>query len=494
MKDELIDFDALAIGELIRKREIKPDEVLENTIERIERINPKLNAVIHKIYDEARETAENWSSEIRTEKVADVVFCGVPFLLKDLLAECKGAHFHEGSLAVKGYISKLDTELVKRQKASGLIIVGKTNTPEFGCLPTTEPVLYGPTVNPWDPNLTPGGSSGGSAAAVAAGIVPMAHGNDGGGSIRIPASCCGLFGLKPTRGRNPLGPLFGDIGSGIVQEHAVTRTVRDSAALLDVTSGPDLGDPYYAPSKERPFLQEVGRDVGRLNIGFVTSIPEGWSDETRLHPDCERAVRDAAELCEMLGHIVEEIPSDQLSHHKIPELFGYVFSCYVGQAIASWERELGRKIGQEELEPITWGRYEAVLGRSGSDYLVVMEELQRFARKIARWYHNGGYDLLLSPTMRIPPTKLNAFESTPEDPMKWLRAALSFVAFTRIQNITGQPAMSVPLFWNEDNVPIGVQFAARFGDEATLFRLAAQLEQARPWRNRKPPIHCSNLS
>jgi amidase len=201
-----------------------------------------------------------------------------------------------------------------RHKASGLIIVGKTNTPEFGCLPTTEPALYGPTVNPWNPGRTPGGSSGGSAAAVAAGIVPMAHGNDGGGSIRIPASCCGLFGLKPTRGRNPLGPLFGDIGSGIVHEHALTRTVRDSAALLDVTSGPALGDPYYAPHKERPFLEEAGREAEQLKIGFLTSIPEGWSPVTQLHPDCEDAVKDAAQLCESLGHMVKEIVPEQLSH------------------------------------------------------------------------------------------------------------------------------------------------------------------------------------
>ena len=270
--------------------------------------------------------------------------------------------------------------------------------------------------------------------------------------------------------------------------------MRDSAALLDVTSGSDLGDPYCAPHKEGAFLKEVGRKVGRLKIGFLTSVPEGWNAETQLHPDCEHAVRDAARLCESLGHVVEEIPSDQLSYPKIPELFGHIFSCFLGQAIAYWERELGRKIGKEELEPITWGRYEAALNRSGSDYLVTLEELQRFSRKMARWYHEGGYDLLLSPTMTIPPTKLGAFESTPEDPMKWLPVALSFVAFTRIQNITGQPAMSVPLFWNEHNIPIGVQFAARFGDEAILFRLAAQLEQARPWRDRKPQIHCSNMS
>lgn len=494
MGDELIGYDAIALSELIRKGEISPVELLEITIQRIEKVNTRLNAVIHKMYDQARGTAENWNSEIRAGKANGAVFCGVPFLLKDLIAEYKGAPFHEGSKAVKGYISKLDSELVKRQKTGGLIIVGKTNTPEFGCLPTTEPALHGPTVNPWDPSLTPGGSSGGSAAAVAAGVVPMAHGNDGGGSIRIPASCCGLFGLKPTRGRNPLGPLFGDIGGGIVHEHAVTRTVRDSAALLDVTSGPDLGDPYYAPPKQRSFLEEVGRDVGRLKIGFLTSIPEGWNEETQLHPDCAKAVKDAAQLCESLDHIIEEVVPDQISHPNIPEIFGYVFSCFVGHIIAYWERELGRKIGQDELEPVTWGRYQAGLNRPGADYLVTLEEIQRFSRKIARWYHESDYDLLLSPTMRIPPTKLGAFESTPEDPLKWIEVTLSFVAFTRIQNMTGQPAMSVPLFWNEDNVPIGVQFSGRFGDEATLFRLAAQLEQARPWADRKPPIHCNNLS
>lgn len=254
MTNELISYDAIALGELIRNGEVNPKELLETTMQRIEKLNPQLNAVIHKMYDQARDTAEDWSSAIKAGRAAGVVFCGVPFLLKDLIVEYNGVPFHEGSLAVKGYVSKLDSELVKRQKAGGLIIIGKTNTPEFGCLPTTEPALYGPTVNPWNPSLTPGGSSGGSAAAVAAGIVPMAHGNDGGGSIRIPASCCGLFGLKPTRGRNPLGPLFGDWGSGIIHEHGVTRTVRDSAALLDVTSGPDVGDPYYAPPREGSVL------------------------------------------------------------------------------------------------------------------------------------------------------------------------------------------------------------------------------------------------
>lgn len=492
--EELIGYDAVALGDLIHKGEITPVELLDSTIQRIEKVNPQLNAVIHKMYDQARELAESWSAKLVREQAEGVLFCGVPFLLKDLLAEYKGAPFWEGSRAVKGYISKVDGELVVRQKAAGLIIVGKTNTPEFGGLPLTDSALFGPALNPWDTSLTPGGSSGGSAVAVAAGIVPMAHGNDGGGSIRIPASCCGLFGLKPTRGRNPLGPLFGDLGGGIVCEHALTRTVRDSAALLDGTSGPDIGDPYYAPPKDRPFLEEVKRNTGRLKIGFLLSVPEGWSYETRLHPDCVKAVKNAARLCEDLGHIVEEIDPEQLSDSRILHNYNNIWSCLIGHIVAYWERELGRKIGQDELEPLNWEDYQAGLKISGGECLVTLEEVQRFSRKIARWYHAGGYDLLLNPTMRIPPSKYGTFQSTKEDPGKLIDVARSCSALTRIQNLTGQPAMSVPLFWTEGNVPIGVQFAAPFGDEATLFRLAAQLEQARPWNDRKPAIHCSHPS
>lgn len=492
MNDDLIGYDAIALGKLIRDGKVKPTELLELTIQRIEHLNPKLNAVIHKMYDQARAIARDCDSRSHRSASPETIFYGAPFLLKDLVAEYKGTPFHEGSRAVEGYVSKLDTELVKRQKAVGLIIVGKTNTPEFGLLPTTEPELYGPTVNPWDPTLTPGGSSGGSAAAVAAGIVPMAHGNDGGGSIRIPASCCGIFGLKPTRGRNSLGPLFGDIGSGIVCEHAVTRTVRDSAALLDSTSRPDPGDPYYAPSPQRPFLEEVGREVGSLKIGFLTSVPEGWGVETQLHPDCEEAAKDAAQLCESLGHIVEEIATKELGYPNLFKVYGSLFSCLTGHFIAYWEKELDKELRHDQFEPLTWTSYQAGLKRTGAYYLGVVEELQRFSRKIARFYNESDYDVILSPTMTIPPTKLGAFQPTSDDPMRGFRASSAFCAFTEIQNITGQPAMSVPLFWNEGNVPIGVQFAGRFGDEATLFRLAAQLEQARPWIDRKPPIHCSN--
>ena len=493
MKDELIDHDAVALGELVRKREFTSTELIDLAIERIERINPKLNAVIHKLYDQARAAAAVWDSDVKAGTAIGAVFCGVPFLIKDLVAEYQGAPFHEGSRAVKGYVSKQDSELVRRQKASGLVIVAKTNTPEFGAMPTTEPVVHGPTANPWDPRLTPGGSSGGSAAAVAAGIVPMAHGNDGGGSIRIPASCCGLFGLKPTRARNPLGPLFGDMISGLVHEHAVTRSVRDSAALLDATSGPDIGDPYHAPHKERPFLEEVGQSPGRLKIGFISRVPDGWFETTEVHPDCADAVKDAAHLCSSLGHRVEEVPGGELRQPGLPRAFNHMFSCYLGHAVAYWERELGRKIDQQELEPVTWNMYQAGLKGTGADYLVTVEEIQRFSRKIARWFHDGKYDVLLSPTMRIPPTRLGELDWPPADFPKWRETVLSFGAFAYAFNLTGQPAASVPLFWNRDGIPIGAQFVGRFGDEATLFRLAAQLERERPWAHRRPRIHAAAL-
>lgn len=492
MNDDLIGHDAMELAKLIRDGELKATELLEITIQRIERLNPTLNAVIDKMYDQARGIAGDCDSRSHGTASPGAVFYGVPFLLKDFLAEYKGAPFHEGSRAVEGYVSKLDTELVKRQKAAGLITIAKTNASEFGLLPTTEPALYGPTLNPWNPALTPGGSSGGSAAAVAAGIVPMAHGSDGGGSIRIPASCCGIFGLKPTRGRNPLGPLFRDIGSGIICEHAVTRTVRDSAALLDATSGPDTGDPYYAPSPQRPFLEEVGREVESLKIGFLTSVPEGWGLETQLHPDCAEAVRDAARLCDSLGHIVVEIDQEDLSYPNLYKAYGGLFTSLAGHLIEYWKKELDKELMQDQFEPLTWFSYQAGLKRTGAYYLGVVEKLQLFSRKMARFYSENDYDAILSPTMTIPPTKLGAFQPTADDPLRGFRASSAFCAFTEIQNITGQPAMSVPLFWNEDNVPIGVQFAGRFGDEATLFRLAAQLEQAMPWADRKPPLHCSN--
>lgn len=491
MTGEFSNYDAIGLGELVQRGEASPAELLDATIENIEKINPTINAVVHKMYEQAHETAKEWSVVKKKDPSESPIFCGVPFLLKDLLSEYKGAPFSEGCKAVDGYISEVDSELVRRQKAGGLNIVGKTNASEFGGLPLMDCELFGPTRNPWNLHLTPGGSSGGSAAAVAAGIVPMAHGNDGGGSVRIPASCCGLFGLKPTRARNPLGPYFGDMAGGLISEHALTRSVRDSAALLDTTAGPGIGDPYYAPAKKRAYLEETKKEAGKLKIGFLSSAPEGWGKVRQIHPDCLSAVYDAAQLCEELGHHVEEVAPNQLSNPNIQQYYNVIWSSLMGHFIGYWERILGRKINEDEVEAFNWEDYQAGFDITGADYLITLEEVQRYSRKIAHWYNDGGYDLLLTPTLRIPPSEFGTFDSTATEPRKILDIATSFNPFTRIQNLTGQPAMSVPLFWNKNNVPIGVQFAGRFGDEATLFRLAAQLEQARPWAHRKPPAHCS---
>ena len=296
--DDLAFLDATAQAELVRRKEVQAIELVEAAIERIERLNPELNAVVTKMYEQAHAVA--------TGELPDGPFAGVPFLLKDLGAPYDGVRMTLGTNLLRDFVPSHDSEFVARLKRAGLIILGKSNTPEFGLLPTTEPHLFGPCRNPWDTNRTTGGSSGGSAAAVAAGLVPMAHANDGGGSIRIPASCCGLFGLKPTRARNPLGPDFGDLMSGLVIDHAVTRSVRDSAALLDATSGPDVGDPYWAPPPERPFLQEVGADPGRLRIASTTTAATG----VPVHADCVSAVRDAVALCADLGHeVVEAAPT-----------------------------------------------------------------------------------------------------------------------------------------------------------------------------------------
>ena len=467
-------LDATAQAALVREKAVRPTDLVEAAIARIERLNPKLNAVVTPMFDRARAEA--------AVSVAEGPFTGVPFLMKDLLAEYGGVRFTEGSDFLDGrYTPAADSELTRRLRRAGLIVIGKTNTPELGILPTTEPRLFGPTHNPWSLGRTPGGSSGGSAAAVAAGLVAMAHANDGGGSIRIPASCCGLFGLKPTRGRNPLGPHYGDIFGGLVVEHVVTRSVRDSAAMLDATAGPDLGDPYFAPPPARPYLEEVSRPPGFLRVAFTTSATTG----VPVHADCVHAVRDAAKLCEDLGHDVSEATPD-LEGDAISQAFITVWSAGSSWTIDDWARRTGQTPSVERFEPLTWGLYEMGNRRRAADYLLAIQDLQRASRQIARFFVE--YDVWLSPTLAEPPPLLGSFASTPDNPMQGIFRSAQFVPFTPIFNATGQPAMSVPLFWNQENVPIGVQFAGRFGDEATLFRLAAQLEQARPWAGRWPTL------
>jgi amidase len=471
--EETAFLDATAQAALVKKKEVKAIELVEAAIERIERLNPTLNAVVTPMYDLAREGAVG--------PLPDGPFAGVPFLLKDILASYAGVRMTLGTALMRDFVADHDSELVRRLKCAGLVILGKTSTPELGLLPTTEPRLFGPCRNPWNTTRTTGGSSGGSSAAVAAGMVAMAHGNDGGGSIRIPASCCGLFGLKPTRGRNPLGPDFGDVLSGLVAEHAVTQSVRDSAALLDCTSGPDVGDPYWAPPPVRPFLEEVGAPPGRLRIAFTVDA----GPDIQIHKDCVTAVRDAAALCADLGHEVEEKAPD-VQREAVNQAFMTAWSAGCAGNLEGISFVTGKELGPDQVEPLTWALYEMGQKVKASNYLFSLLVFQKLGRDIHRFM--ADYDVLLTPTLGEPPVPLGTFESPPDSPLLGFMRSAAFVPFTPVANATGQPAMSVPLFWNEAGLPVGVHFMGRFGEEATLFRLAAQLEEARPWANRRPPV------
>ncbi|MBA7648854.1 6-aminohexanoate-cyclic-dimer hydrolase [subsurface metagenome] len=471
--DTFVELDATAQAELVRRREVKPIELVDAAIERIERLNPTLNAVVTPMYEQARAAA--------TSDLPDGPFTGVPYLLKDIFASYAGVRMTSGSAFLRDYMPDHDSELVTRLKRAGLIMLGKTNTPEFGLVPTTEPRLFGPSRNPWDTGRTTGGSSGGSAAAVAAGLVPAAHGNDGGGSIRIPSSCCGLFGMKPTRARTPAGPDYGDILGGLAIDHALTRSVRDSAALLDATSGPDVGDPYWAPPPARPFLQEVGAAPGRLRSAFNTEAFTGGV----VHADCVSAVREAAALCADLGHEVVEA-SPAIVGEMVIQPFITVWEAGAAMAVDGYAFLTGRTATPDQFEPLTWALCERGRQSSAPAYLIAVTLLQRVARDIGRFLTD--YDVWLTPTLAEPPVPLGTFDSPPDNPMKGFDRAVVFCPFTPLCNFTGQPAMSVPLYWNADGLPVGTHFIGHFGDEATLFRLAAQLEEARPWASRRPPV------
>lgn len=460
---ELARVDAVGQAELVRRGEIAPLELVEAAIARIETLDPLLNAVVLREYERALAAVRRG--------LPMGPFTGVPYLLKDLAIEWEGTRFTEGSRFLRDNVSQCDQELTVRLRRAGLVLLGKTNTPEFGTLPICESALFGVTRNPWDTGRTPGGSSGGSAAAVAAGMVPMAYGNDAGGSIRFPASCCGLFGLKPTRARLPFGPEYGDVFSGLAVEHALTRSVRDSAALLDATAGPDLGDPYWAPPPAHPFADELGRDPGRLRIAFATKPPYGQP----VHPDCVSAVQDAATLCADLGHEVMERDLPGIDE-QVLRAIETVLGAAVAWIVAYWVRKLGREPEADELEPGTRAWADQGKSISAAAYLLAIQDLQTFGRTVARFFTE--VDLWLTPTLAEPPLRLDDTDSIE-----------SFMAFPAwVANATGNPAMSVPLFWNEEGLPIGVHFLGRFGDEATLLQLASQLEEARPWSGRTPGI------
>jgi amidase len=470
--EDLTGLDATAQAALVARGEVSPRELVDAAIARIERVNPEINAVITPMFAEALSAASG--------DLPRGPFRGVPYLLKDLMGSYAGVRQSWGSAFLDEFVPAVDSELVVRLKAAGLVVLGKTNTPEFGILPTTEPRAFGACRNPWNRDHSVGGSSGGSAAAVAARLVPAAHANDGGGSIRIPAACCGVFGLKPTRGRNPLGPEYGDSLGGLVAEHAVTLSVRDSAALLDATAGPDVGDPYWAPPAERPYREEVGRDPGRLRIAFTTKAPTG----TPVHADCDAAVRDAAALCASLGHEVAEFAPD-LDPAGLNDCFIKIYAAGHAAELDHFAAVLGRRPEPGEVETLTAALYTVGSQISGPDYILAVQRLQQVSREIARIV--SPFDVWITPTITEPPPRLGQFEPTADDPLAGLVRASGVAPFTAIGNFTGLPAMSMPLFWNASGLPIGVQFFGRFGDEGTLFRLAAQLESARPWMTRRPP-------
>jgi amidase len=473
-------LDATAQAQLVRRGEISAGELVAWAIEGIERLNPELNAVVTTMYDEALAGIADPAAD-----PAGGPFAGVPFLVKDLIAEVAGVPCTQGSRFLTGYLPAADSELVTRYRSAGLVLLGKTNTPEFGMVPATEPALFGATANPWDLGRSTSGSSGGSAAAVAAGLVPMAHGNDFGGSLRFPASACGIFGLKPTRGRNPLAPAYGDMFGGLVSEHAMTRSVRDSAALLDATARPALGDPYPAPPQARSFAAEVRTDPGRLRIAFTPRTPDG----TPGHRDCVAALDDAVRLLDSLGHDLVEADLPGLGW-EVGGAVGTVFNAAVAWMVAHWSRVLGRSPGPDDLEPVTRVFLEAGRQTSAADYLLALQDLQAFARTVARFLTS--YDCWLTPTMATPPAPLGTIVSTPEQPYLALERGAPTVAYPAlVANVTGNPAMSLPLWWNGEGLPVGVHVLGRYGDEATLFRLAGQLEAARPWAGRLPPVHAS---
>jgi amidase len=488
--------DALGLADLVRRKEVTAAELVEAAIERIEARDPALNAVIHRMFAEGRARA-------RAGGLAGP-FAGVPFLLKDLGSAYAGAPHSSGSRFFAGFRADHHSELVRRFLAAGVIVLGKTNTPELGLLPVTEPEAFGPTRNPWDPTRTTGGSSGGSAAAVAARMVPMASGGDGGGSIRIPASCCGVFGFKPSRGRTPSGPDVADTWQGFAVEHVITVSVRDSAAMLDATGGPEPGAFHAAPAPARPFLEEVGVEPGRLRVAWSA---EPYLSETPIDPECRAALAGAVGLLAGLGHeLVEGRPP--LDGRAWTRAFLTMLAGEVAADLGEAERAVGRRPTAREVEDATW--MLGVLGRAsgGGEHAAALRELKLTGRRLAVWMAEHRVDALLSPTLARPPIPIGTLlprgaERVAQRVLGRLRlgrlalalgaidrsagSAFAFIPFTPVFNASGQPSMSVPLHWTGGGLPVGVMLTARYGDDATLFRLAGQLERARPWRGRRPP-------
>jgi len=473
-------MDATDQAALVAAGQASASELLEAAIERIERIDPLLNAVVIRWFDHARDVAAG--------PLPDGPLRGVPFLLKDLWATYAGQTISNGNKALRaaGMLSASDTTLVSRFRAAGLVIAGRTNSPEFGALPATEPEAWGPTRNPWNTDHSPGGSSGGSAAAVAAGMVPMAHASDGGGSIRIPASCCGLVGLKTSQGRITLGPVRDESNLGV--ELCVSRTVRDTALLLDAVRGPGVGDTVIAPAPARPYVDELSVEPGSLRIGLLDHHPFGDA----VHPDCATAARHAATLLESLGHRIEIDHPSALSDTTFSRRFSALWSTNMSVAVHRVGEALGREVTPDDVEAVEWAQAEFARLFSASDYALAIAASAEFRRAVQQWWvgeaDKGAFDLLLTPTLAEPPTRIGEFDNDPANPMAPLIRVGRYVAFTPAFNSSGQPAINVPLYWNADGLPVGVQLVAAYGREDVLLRVAAQLERAQPWAHLRPSI------
>jgi amidase len=466
--------DATAQADLVRSGEVTSQELVEGAIERIEALNGELNAVIHPLFEEGLATAP-----------ADGPFQGVPFVVKDLGCTVKDTLHHEGMrfLRDQGFRADADSWLASRFRAAGFVFVGKTNTPELGILPTTEPDAYGASRNPWNTDHSPGGSSGGSGSAVASGMVSIGHANDGGGSIRIPASCCGLVGLKATRARVSMAPL-GDYVGGLVTELVVSRSVRDTAAVLEfVSEGAPPGEPYFAPAKARPYIDEVEADPGKLRIGLMTRPPGGEAD---AHPDCVAAAEAAARELEGLGHTVEVAHPGALDDPGYIPQFLVRWTAGVAAGLDFWSMRTGKQVTKDDVEPLTWALAEQGWSNSAAQFVTAIGYAQIMARAVLAWWQD--YDLLLTPTMAAPPAELGTIGTGHEEnPYAPIERAIPYAAFTAGFNATGQPAISLPLHWSEAGLPIGVQLVADMGREDLLLRVAAQLEEAVPWAERRPP-------
>jgi amidase len=473
--NDLASLDATAQAELVRSGQVSAAELVGAAIDAAQRVNPQINAIIHSRYEAAAAEAA---------APGDGPFAGVPMVVKDLGCVIKGEPHHLGVQALKdiGYRSPVDSSLYRRFRAAGFVCIGRSNTPEMGSTVTTEPLAYGPARNPWNLDYSTGGSSGGSAATVAAGIVAVGHANDGGGSIRVPASECGLVGLKPSRGRVSTAPLVGESWAGATIDGCVTRSVRDTAAVLDAISGYEPGDPYMAPRFARPLTSEVGADPGALRIGVLDESPLVAS-----HPDCKAAVASAAALLESLGHHLDQSSPAALADASFQDRFITMLAANTAHDIRIFEQLLGRPIVEGDIEPDNAFYNEVGKTISAADYLLSLTEQHAWCRQVLSWWHPADgserHDLLLTPVLTTPPPRIGYLTGA-EGALR----VQQILQFTAQFNVTGQPAISLPLYWTADGLPVGVQLVAAYGREDLLVRVAAQLEAAQPWASRRPPV------